>query len=73
MDAGRLLENVCDTLSWTLGVSLTRRRDDRYTIGDLWPPVRKALRKTPVRPTTDEIDRYLHLRNLFGRPLQRMG
>lgn len=61
-----LLEQVCGNLSWRLPVSVTRRRDDRYTLGDLWPPVRKALQKTDVANAADEIDRWLHLRNLVG-------
>jgi hypothetical protein len=63
---GRLLEQVSDTLSWTLGVSVTRRRGDRYTLGDLWPPVFKVLKRTTLARPAEEIDRHLHLRNLLG-------
>ncbi len=66
MEAGRLLEAICDTLSWTFSVSIVRKRADRYTIGDLWPAVRKELRKTNLAETAEEIDRYLLLRNLLG-------
>jgi hypothetical protein len=44
-----------------------RRHGDRYTLGDLWPPIRKELRKTAAAAATaEEIDRYLHLRDLMG-------
>ena len=64
--AGRLLEQLADTLSWTLPVSLTRRNGDRYTIGDLWPPVLKKLKTTSISGVAQEVDKWLHLRNLLG-------
>ncbi len=66
MESGRLLENVCDTLSWTFEVSIRRKQGDRYTLGQLWPPVRKVLRKTSLSDLADSIDVHLHLRNLLG-------
>jgi hypothetical protein len=64
--SGRTLEQMSDTLSWILNVSVKRRRDDRYTLADLWPPVRKVLGKTKASSVTAEIDEFLHLRNLIG-------
>lgn len=64
--AGRLLEELSDLLSWTLVISVKRKFGDRYTLADLWPGVRKALAKTDARAEAEEIDRYLHLRNLIG-------
>jgi hypothetical protein len=66
MEAGRLLESICDTLSWTFAVRIHRKQGDRYTLGELWPPVRKALKDSSVARTTDTIDLHLHLRNLLG-------
>jgi recombinational DNA repair ATPase RecF len=65
-EAGLLLETIGDQLSFRLPVSVTRRRDDRYTLGDLWPGVNKVLRKTTLADHADEVDRWLHLRNLIG-------
>lgn len=64
--AGILHEAIADRLSWTLPISITRRPSDRYTLGDLWPPIVKALRKTTVAPVVDSVDRWVHLRNLAG-------
>jgi len=64
--AGILLEAVCDRLSWTLPISVIRRKEDRYTLSDLWGGVYKVLRKTNIGHEADEVDRWLHLRNLVG-------
>jgi hypothetical protein len=65
-ETGRLLDQVSDTLSWTLPVGVTRRQNDRYTLADLWPPVSSKLKKTPISGAVEEVDRWLHLRNLLG-------
>jgi hypothetical protein len=64
--AGRLLEQACDQLSWRLNVSLTRQRDDKYSLGDLWPGVDKAFRHTSLRETCSAIQSTYSLRNLAG-------
>lgn len=64
--AGILLEAICSRLSWTLPVSVTRRKDDRYTLGQLWPAICKALSGTSIRTTTIDVEKWLHLRNLLG-------
>jgi recombinational DNA repair ATPase RecF len=64
--AGRLLEQISDTLSWTFPISVTRRNGDRYTLADLWPPVSKKLKTTGAASVAEEVDRWLHLRNLMG-------
>lgn len=66
LQAGRLLEQISEVLSWTLRVSVVRREDDKYTLGDLWPPVKKVLSRTEAADAAEEVDRYLHLRNLLG-------
>jgi hypothetical protein len=60
------LEAICNRLSWTLPISVIRRKDDNYTLGDLWPGVQKVLRKTNIQSTSQEVDKWLHLRNLVG-------
>ena len=65
-EAGRLLEQILDVLSWTLPVSVTRRYEDRYTIGDLWPPTLKKLKKTGACEAAEEVNKWFHLRNLIG-------
>jgi hypothetical protein len=64
--AGLLLEEICDKLSWILPTSVTRRKEDKYTLGDLWPGIYKTLKKTNMKSIIDEIDKRLHLRNLVG-------
>ncbi len=66
MLAGPILEELCDELSHRLPVSVQRRRGDRYTIGDLWPNVRKKLRRSGLASDLDEVDKWLHLRNMLG-------
>ena len=64
--AGPMLEEICDELSHRLPVSIRRRRNDLYTIGDLWPAVRKRLKCSPLGDVVEEVDRSLHLRNMVG-------
>ena len=64
--AGILLEKICNYLSFALPVSVTRRKGDKYTLGDLWPPVHAKLLKTGAKPIAEEVYRWLHLRNLVG-------
>jgi hypothetical protein len=64
--AGLLLEEICDKLSWILPTSVIRRKEDKYTLGDLWPGIYKILKKTNMKSIVDEIDKWLHLRNLVG-------
>lgn len=64
--AGMLLEKIANALSISLQSSVTRRKDDKYTLGDLWPGVLKILKKTTLKETVEETDRWMHLRNLIG-------
>ena len=64
--AGVLNEAIADRLSWTLPTSITRRKGDMYTLGDLWPGIVKQLRKTTVGEKVMAVDRWIHLRNLAG-------
>jgi hypothetical protein len=65
-ESGRLIEAMSDRLSWTLPVAVSRARDDRYDLGALWPPVLKKLKKTNLSHQAQEVDRWIHLRNLLG-------
>lgn len=64
--ASRSLEALSDRMSWTLPVSMTRRRGDRYTLADHWPAVMKTLRKTSVESEAEAVDRLVAIRNLLG-------
>ncbi len=67
--AGVALEEMLNALSVSLQTSVTRRREDRYTLGDLWPGVNRVLRKEleePAASAADRVDQYLVLRNLAG-------
>ena len=50
----------------SLKCRIERKEGDRYTIGDLWPSLRKALKKTPLEKIIAEIDKSLCIRNLLG-------
>ena len=63
---GLLLEEIGDRLSWTLPASVTRRRGDRYTLGDTWPSVAKRLKRTNVAPEAATVSGSMVLRNLVG-------
>ena len=71
--AGRLLEAICDRLSWTLPVAVQRRREDRYDIGSLWPPLMKKLRRSNVAEVLESVDSSLLLRNLLGAHFNEMA
>jgi len=64
--AGLLLENISNTLSYKLPIAVPRRKGDKYSLGDLWPGIVKTLSKTSCRNTVENVDRWLHLRNLVG-------
>jgi hypothetical protein len=64
--AGVALEQGCEELSFALPCAVPRRRGERYTLGDLWPLVKKKLAKTNLADRTDAVHRLLALRNLVG-------
>lgn len=64
--AGRLLEQICDVLSWTIPISVQRKYGDRYTLDDLWPGVASALRNTAASECVTRVQGLRHLRNLVG-------
>lgn len=64
--AGRLLEQICDRMSWTIPISVKRKRGDAYTLADLWPGTMKELKRTTAAPALAAIDTWLHLRNAAG-------
>lgn len=63
---GLLLERICQNLSMTLNTSISRRFKDRYTIGDLWPGIKKYFKKSSIHDTLESIDKTLYIRNLAG-------
>lgn len=67
--AGRLLEELSDKLSISLGCKVARKAGERYDLGDLWPGVLSALQKhgtTELAEAAQEVNRQLALRNLLG-------
>lgn len=65
-ETGLLLEKICNNLSYALPISVTRLRGDRYTLGDLWPGIYKTLNRTNIDTVVEDVNRWLHLRNLTG-------
>lgn len=64
--SGLFLEMLCQKLSVSMHCSVQRTNEDKYTIGDLWPGIKKTFKKTTLRPLMDEIDNLLFVRNLLG-------
>lgn len=64
--AGRLLEQICDRLSWTIPISVKRKRGDTYTLADMWPGIVKELKRTSCADLLTQVDRWVHLRNAVG-------
>lgn len=64
--SGLLFEKICQNLSIELGTSIQRKKNDQYTIGDLWPGIIKYFKKSDLNNITIEIDKLLHIRNLLG-------
>src|SRR6266550_233535 len=69
-DAGRtgsaaaaVLEYIADGLSWTRGMSVVRRRGDG-SLGDRWPSIAHALRKTDADDIAEQISRSAAFRRL---------
>ena len=68
--AGVLLENICYHLSYSLKVSVVRKRYDDYTLADLWEPVLKKLKKIideeELNDCIKRIEETRNIRNLLG-------
>ena len=60
------METICNKLSMNLNTSIQRKREDKYTLGDLWPGIKKHFKKTELKLITEDIDKLLHIRNLLG-------
>src|SRR4051794_41047079 len=65
--AAAVLEHIADGLHWTRGMSIVRRRGDG-SLGDRWPSVANALRKTDVDDIAEQITRSPVFRDLVARP-----
>ena len=63
---GVLLEELSQRLSYTLPIKIERKKDDEYTLGELWPRISSILARTSLSTVTHDIDRLNHLRNLGG-------
>lgn len=64
--AGLTLEKICQKLSVSLPTSVKRKVDDKYTIGDLWPNIRKSLKGSSLIKVLEDVDNLLLIRNLLG-------
>ena len=63
---GLLFEKICNNLSYRLPISVTRRKNDKYTIGDLWPQIKKTLKNSELATLSNKIDHFIYLRNMLG-------
>ena len=64
--AGILLEQICDGLSKSLNTTIQRKIDDKYTLGDLFPGITKLIKRTDLKESIEDVEKWLHLRNLIG-------
>lgn len=63
---GVFLERICQKLSIHMNISLHRKSDDKYTLGELWPGIFKILKKTPMQLNVENINHLLFIRNFIG-------
>lgn len=63
---GVFLERICQRLSVHMSISLHRKNDDKYTLGELWPGIYKILKKTALKSIVDNINHLLFIRNFIG-------
>lgn len=63
---GVTLELICQKLSISLEISIHRKPDDKYTIGDLWPGIKKVFKKSSISVLCEKIDSLLVIRNILG-------
>lgn len=66
--AGQLLETICDRVTRKLRLQVHRNDDDRYTLGDLWPPLQQRLVDTPAQGEVRKIAAHKVIRNLTVHP-----
>ena len=63
--ARALLAHIADRLSWTRGMSIVRGRGDG-SLGDRWPSVANALRKTDADDIVEQVTRSPVFRTLVA-------
>ncbi|AYM99181.1 AAA family ATPase [Chryseobacterium sp. 3008163] len=63
---GLFLEFMSNIHSMNLNLSIQRKKDDKYNLGDLWPGLVKYFKKTSLCNHVVKIDKLLHIRNLLG-------
>lgn len=64
--SGRFLEMICQNISKSMSISVHRTIDDKYTLGDLWPGIRKQLKASQLKELLVSIDRDMLTRNMLG-------
>lgn len=64
--AGVFLEKICQKLSVSIPTSVQRVDGDKYTIGDLWPGIKKVLVKTELKELVEKLELSLQVRNMLG-------
>jgi AAA15 family ATPase/GTPase len=65
-NASILLEKICSNLSFNLPISVKRRKNDKYTLGDLWPGICNKLKKTNINVIVENLGKLIYLRNMIG-------
>lgn len=61
-----LMEEICYYLSLNLEISVIRKKDDKYHLGDIWPGLLKKLKNTEIYGIVTELNDLLLYRNIFG-------
>lgn len=64
--SGVFLERICQKLSTSLSISLHRKAEDKYTLGELWPGIFKILKKSSLNQMASKINHFLFIRNFIG-------
>lgn len=63
---GVFLERICQKLSISMNISIHRKNDDKYTLGELWPGLFKILKNTALKSQVENINHLLFIRNFIG-------
>lgn len=61
-----LMEEICYYLSLNIEISVIRKKDDKYNLGDIWPGLQKKLKHTEIYEIVAELNDFLLYRNIMG-------
>lgn len=61
-----MFEEICYYLSLNMEISVIRKKDDKYTMGDIWPGILKKLKNTEIDGIANDLNNFIMYRNILG-------